>query len=539
MKKLISLLLAIIMVFSLAVTAFADGNVENPDETTAPTTGSTKEPVTGEFGTHKGTITINKYNDSNNYSLYRILDLESFNTAGQGTYSYKLNDDWKEFFTTGYGKDFVTVDGDYVTRKDNFTTTNAPEFAKKALEYAEEKGIQPLVSSNYAAANGTTEDGYPCYTFSDLDLGYYLVDSSMGALCGLTTTNLNASINAKNGEPTLSKQVQEDSNGHWDTNNTADIGQTVNYRATINVQAGAQDYIFHDKMSAGLTFGGVTEITLDNVTVPASNYTVHTATSCDENCQWHSTPACGAETCDHFCHSDCTFHIVFDPTYCQTLPSGKDLVIFYYATLNENAVIAGNGETNSAKLEFGEDHYTETSTVVTKTYAFDLVKTDGQNTLLPGARFKMYTKTGTDAEGKDILTVFKVVKVTTDDGKSYYRPAMAGEEGVEEFEVENGMIRFQGFDPDDYYFEETVNPTGYNKLTEKVKFTLGHQNKDAIFNEGVFSTKSGFHVVNLSGTILPETGAMGTTLFITFGMFAVLAAGVLLVTKKRMSMIVD
>ena len=31
-----------------------------------------------------------------------------------------------------------------------------------------------------------------------LELGYYLIDSTMGALCGLTTTNPDASINAKN-----------------------------------------------------------------------------------------------------------------------------------------------------------------------------------------------------------------------------------------------------------------------------------------------------------------------------------------------------
>lgn len=495
MKKVIALILAIMMVLSLAVSASAE---------------------TGEFGVDKGTITINKYNEANNYAIYRMLDLESFSTEGQGSYSYKLNAEWKDFFVNGYAKDYVTIDGEYVKKNDSFTESIAPEFAQKALEYAATNGISPLAESNYAAKTGDVE-GFPYYKFENLELGYYLVDSSMGALCGLTTTNLNASINAKNGEPTLDKQVQEDSNSQWTEGNTADIGQQVNYRATISVQAGAQDYIFHDKLSAGLTFGAVDEITFNGATVATTNYTVETAPTCANGC---------------------TFHIVFDNDYCGTLEAGKDLIVYYHAVLNENAVIAGDGETNSARLEFGEEHFTELDTVTTKTYAFDLVKTDGQNSLLDGAKFKMYRKTGVDALGNDVFEVVKVIQETKD-GKTYYRPVVGTETGVEEFEVTDGMIRFQGFDPDDYYFEETEAPAGFNKLTEKVKFTLTANNKDAIFNGGIYSSGSGFHIVNQSGTMLPETGAMGTMLFISFGMVVMLATGVLLVTKKRMSMIVD
>ena len=91
----------------------------------------------------------------------------------------------------------------------------------------------------------------------------------------------------------------------------------------------------------------------------------------------------------------------------------------------------------------------------------------------------------------------------------------------------------------EYTITETVAPNGYNKLTARQKFIISDGNLDAVFNAGIYSTGSGVHVVNKTGSMLPETGAMGTLMFISFGMFVALGTGILLVTKKRMSMIED
>ena len=547
MKKLISLLLALMMVLSLATVAFAseEGGGEAPGTPINPNA----TIVSGTFGTDTGSITINRYNADNDYILYRMLDLETFSTAGEGSYAYKINDDWVDFFKKPEVQDYVTVDNNYVMKKNTFTDTQAPAFAQLAIDYAKEKGLTPVANSNKAAPNGSAiieGENVPCYTFDKLDLGYYLVDSTMGALCGLTTTNLNASINAKNGEPTLDKSVLEDSSGQWGINNTASIGDTIQYRATITVEAGAQDYIFHDKMSKGLTFDpatGVTEIKFDNATVDPSKYAVHI---CTTDCAGdEDTPACPCYDPNNPC--TCTFHIIFDSAYCKTLAPGKFLVIFYKATLNKDAVIAGDGETNTAYLEFGEDHFTKHKTVTTHTYAFDLVKTDGQNFLLDGASFSMHTlkegKLETDEDAYDLIQVVLVTDTKNNDDPSddvsYYRPAVADDtNGVTEFAVTDGVIRFQGFDPGDYYFKETVVPKGYNQLSGMAKHTLGSKNKDIIINvNGSYSAGSGFQIKNQSGAMMPETGATGTALFIGFGMFVMLSTGVLLVTKKRMSMI--
>ncbi len=462
-----------------------------------------------------GSITINGVSTDNVYEIYKILDLESYDTQ-TGAYSYKVNPAWETFFETAEAYQYVDIDeAGYVTWVAAEDDSTVAAFAKEALAYAKANGIDPVQSSeNEGEFVITTVDGNTNGKFSNLELGYYLIDSTMGALCGLTTTNPNASINAKNGSPTIDKQVQEDSTEQWGGANTADIGQTVNYRVTINVHAGAENYVLHDKMSAGLTFQGVSKIELvepgatenTTTTVDPSAYTVNTDDIDD----------------------DCTFEIIFSNTFCDTLETNDKVIIYYSALLNRNAVIAGEGNANEAKLEYGEDHYTTEDVVTTKTFGFDLVKTDSQNTLIDGAEFRIY----------DALTGgTEVAVVLMDDGVTYRR-ARADETGVP-IVVKDGQVRIVGFDNGTYYLEETVSPQGYNKLTARQKFIISDANLDAIFNSGIFSTGSGVHVVNKTGDMLPETGGLGTTLFITLGGFVVLAAGVLLFAKKRMSQIAE
>ena len=96
-----------------------------------------------------------------------------------------------------------------------------------------------------------------------------------------------------------------------------------------------------------------------------------------------------------------------------------------------------------------------------------------------------------------------------------------------------------GFDNGVYYLEETAAPAGYNKLTSRTEFTIADASLDAIYNDGIFSTGSGVHVVNKTGSMLPETGGLGTLLFTLLGGGTALGTGVVLVTKKRMSKIED
>ena len=489
-KKFASLLLALVMAFALATTAFAEGET--------------------------GSITINDAVVGQTYTIYQILDLESYNTTSNA-YSYKATTAWYTFINSGAIKGtYVEVDGQgYVTWK---TGADAAAFAKAAQKYAKDNSI---------ANQGSVTAATTTVSFTGLDLGYYLVDTTLGTLCALDTTNPNVVMEEKNEVPTNVKTVEEDSTGNYGEKNDADIGQTVNFKSTITAQAGAENYVFHDVMSAGLTYTGVSSITLNGTTVDASNYTV-------------TAPAADGDT----------FDVTFTQAFCDTLKANDQIVISYTATLNENAVIAGAGNPNESKLSYGDkgdgshtpSGTTPPSKTVTYTWDVDVFKYTNKTTgegesattkevALAGATFTL----SKNANGTNPIALVRL-KDSEDNDTNTYRVAKDGETGtVTEITTDaTGKFTIQGLDADTYYLTETVAPAGYNKLSAPVTITIGANgvvNGTTEAPQGVDEVK----ILNQSGTELPSTGGMGTTIFYVLGSVLVLGAVVLLVTKKRMS----
>ena len=233
-QKLAGILLVLVMVLAMVVPTLA-------------ATGSSAEV---------GTITINDPVVGQTYTIYQMFGLESFNDdAANPAYSYTIDEDslWRDFLNApNYGSTIFKIvehnnEYDYVTLADGVKINNdseaAEKLAKEALAYAETKGIDGT-PENFT--EGDTE-----LKFENLPLGYYLVDSSLGALCGLTTTHKDATVNEKNEGPTIDKFVQEDSkasdtNGGWYKTNTAEIGQLVNFKTVVTAKKGAQNYVIHD-----------------------------------------------------------------------------------------------------------------------------------------------------------------------------------------------------------------------------------------------------------------------------------------------------
>src|SRR5699024_7295196 len=121
-----------------------------------------------------------------------------------------------------------------------------------------------------------------------------------------------------------------------------------------------------------------------------------------------------------------------------------------------------------------------------------------------------------------------VVKIS--DG--VYRLAKAGEDGVE-METDNGQIEVRGLDANTtYWLQETKAPDGYNKLPGRVEVKIEEDNLNATVEDGTWAS-GGVHVVNKTGSLLPSTGGMGTTLFYIGGGALVVLAIVLLVIEKR------
>lgn len=462
-KKLFAALLAAALVLAMAVPAFAETNAT------------------------KGSIKIDHTVSGETYTIYRMFKLDSYN-AESNTYSYTVEPAWKPFFQDGVaGSEYITLD------RQNHPTWNAAksqdsdkaDFAKLALKWATENKVS-------AAAESQTSTGSDVI-FSHLDLGYYLVDSSLGALCGLNTTNPDVTITEKNGQPTIEKQVK---NGDtWGTTNDAKIGDTVEYKVEIKVADGAQKYTVTDTMSKGLTFNsGSLKVTANGA--QTTNYTL--------------TP------------TENGFTLELPESYVSTLTKGTTIIVTYNATLNKDAVIDGDGNANEVKLSYGNHQNTVPSKVTTKSYQFDLVKVDGTtNKLLDGAEFEL-------ADGETKLSFVK-------DTAGNYRVAMTGEEGATTtITVKGGKVNIYGLAGKTYTLTETKAPGGYNKLVtpETVNLTEGSK-AHATFDADVYKD-GGVVVKNNAGTVLPSTGGMGTTLFYVIGGGLMVAAVVLLVTKKRM-----
>lgn len=456
-KKLFAALLAAALVLAMAVPAFAVTNAT------------------------KGSIKIDHTVSGETYTIYRMFKLDSYN-AESNTYSYTVEPAWETFFSTGAGSSYIDLDSNgHPTWK---TGADAAAFAKAALTWAADKKI----SGTKETATGDT------VTFSDLGLGYYLVDSSLGALCGLNTTTPNVTIKEKNEKPEIKKEVQT-SAGDWSSENNAKIGDTVEYKVEIKVADGAQKYTVTDTMSKGLTFNNSSLKVTANDAV-TTDYTLTSTTN--------------------------GFTLVLPETYVSTLTKGTTIIVTYNATLNKDAVIDGDGNANEVKLSYGNHQNTVPSKVTTKSYQFDLVKVDGTtNKLLDGAEFEL-------ADGETKLSFVK-------DTAGNYRVATTGDEGATTtITVKNGKVNIYGLAGKTYTLTETKAPDGYNKLVTSETVNLADGSKthativDSVYKDG------GVVVENHAGTVLPSTGGMGTTLFYVIGGGLMVAAVVLLVTKKRM-----
>ena len=473
MKRVTSSLLALVLLLALAGTAVAAED--------------------------KGSITIDNAIVGKTYTIYRIFDLNSHNTD-YSAINYTVSEKWTAFFAEGApGRTYVDIDKTYgyVIWKTGASPAN---FAAAAIEYAADKGIAH--DGQAVAAPGTVK-------FDDLALGYYLVKSDLGALCSLDTTMPNVTIKEKNSESTVDKQVQEDSTGDYGDHNDADIGQTVNFRTTINVVDGdPKNYVLHDTMSAGLTFDPASvAVTIGERTLAKNtDYTLVTSGLTD----------------------GCTFEVKFKD---GVLKPNDVVEVAYSAEVNEYAVIGGTGNDNKTHLTYS-DTPKSTGERLTKTYVwqFDVFKyamRDGQEIPLAGAQFVLY-KTVNDEKFYAQVANGKITGWTDD------------QKYATVFETsDKGKFVIAGLDADTYYLEETKAPDGYNRLKEPVNVVITANiasgktvTATITYNETATGT---VRIENQTGVELPSTGGIGTTVFYVIGGLLMGVAVVLLVTRKKMS----
>lgn len=456
-KKIAAMLFAFAMVFSMT-------GVVQADEIT------------------DGSITINNAIEGQTYTIYKILDLESYD---ENNYSYKAESGWDKFIT-GAGKSYLkTNKNGYV----EFVGTEAdmPAFAKSALKFAKDNGLAKVASKTADATNTVT--------FGTLSLGYYLIDSSTGALCSLDTTRPTATVQEKNSVPTVDKTILV--NNNTTKKNSANIGDTVLFKTTIDVEKGAENYVLHDKMDAGLTFDSI-------YSVQAHQPSPVLGTDCIPQ-----TKNLG---------DDCTFHLVFTQEYLNNLTDSHEIDVVYGATVNENAKI-NQANTNQTWLTYGDSKKSNVDETQTFSFGIPVFKYTGlTKTGLADAQFKLYN----DKACKD------EVKLTKADDHTYRVDPKGNATMVSPID---GKFNVNGLKAGTYYLKEMAAPKGYNKLANPITVTIDNDGK--ITADDKTTTEVG--VENKSGTLLPSTGGMGTTLIYLAGIVLVVLSGYVLISKRRAS----
>ena len=310
------------------------------------------------------------------------------------------------------------------------------------------------------------------------------------------------------------KTVEEDSTGKYGSTNDADIGQTVNFKSTITAQPGAENYVFEDTMSAGLTYKNDAKVYTDETMtteLAAANYTVN------------NTPGDGK-----------TFTITFTQSYLDTVTAETKLYVKYSATLNEGAVVGLPGNSNKSTLKYGDSANTKStpeSETITYTWDLDVLKygnTDKAN-VLENAQFvllnKDKNKVAVVVDGK--LTGWADVPAEGEDGTIPWNASTILTTNTQ------GKIEIDGLDSDTYYLREIKAPAGYNALGQDVEVKITGATKAEDSATLTYTTVVA-EINNQSGTELPSTGGMGTTVFYILGSVLVLGAAVVLVTRKRM-----
>lgn len=508
-KKLLTVVIALVMMLGLSVTVNA----------------ANAEKDSGKNG--EGTLTITNANKEQTYELYRIFEA-LVNDTDPKKVSYKPLEG-----KTIPENDFFKVDnGNIIVQDAAKDSTDDTQLSAGAIEW---------LSSNYQTIGEKVTDVTPTETgeqkVTRLPYGYYYITTTTGTAVSVDTTNKEATVTDKNPGTTIVKNIigVNDGSVKGDKESAiAQIGTVVTYEVRISIAQNAKTYKFTDVMSDGLTYneGSMKVYVVEKDAGVVEGETEELNQGTDEETKY-GTLTEAADASDN--NPDVT--IVFNDAMLAA-NNGKDIVLQYTATLNKDAVVAGENP-NTAAVHWGHETDSLMASDTAKVYTAQITvkKVDGSNKALEGAGFKLK-----DSNGKWYKLTDGIVSWVDQeaDGTEIF-PVQADVDNPEYDENENPDVpetikseeataSFIGLADGEYTLVETTVPDGYNKAKDH-QITI----KDVAANNLLSELTVTSIVTNNQGTELPETGGMGTTLFYVLGTVLVAAAGILLVSRRRMS----
>ena len=550
-KKIVSFLLAAILVLTMSVSAFAD------------TTGYTITVT----NSNKAVSIVGK-----EYNAYKIFDVTY--SEDKKAYAYTVAEAFKNFEYNGKtGDGLIAAIG---TMTQDSDALNA--FAEAALKYVTANKI----ASSGSAAGAVAGDKQQA-VISVPTAGYYLVagktiapdNQEVVAACSLTTADPTANVIVKADAPSIDKKIDANTNGSYDDEDAAAnqgaIGDVVPFvvKSAVPDMTGYEKYYFviNDTLSEGLTFNKDVVVKVGDTTLDSSKYDVITDGS--------------------------SFKVVLKDFISYKAQQGAAIIVTYSATINDKAALGSAGNTNTVTLTYsnnpnvadegtsdnpdlptGSSPVGQTPESQTKTYVtgIKLTKVNEEGRTLAGAKFRIegeslkitkingeifresangtyyrlkdgtYTKTAPNNNDAlyDSTTVKyeKVETVTTN---------TTAEKIVREGWVDaDGVLSFTGLAAGTYTITELVAADGYNKLKAPITVTINWDGAQTSVWSAVIGDKAAdydntlgvvtVNVVNSHGALLPTTGSTGTTLFYVIGAVMILGAALILVSKKRMSL---
>lgn len=499
-KKVVAVLVAAVMVMAMGITAFAE-------EAAAGVTGSLEVKVNPDNSLKGQTI-----------QLYKLFDLTVSGQGAEAKYGYTVSQEYKEILRELLNLNANATDEEYynaVQGKKDTLSQFAEELSKKVLE----QNASPTKTS------GKIEDEVTEYIFDGLEYGYYLVYQTgtsklQSSLTSVST--LKNEVELKGSTPTIEKTADLDN---------VTIGQVVTYtvKGEVPDTTGYEDYIYkiQDTLSTGLDFtdqdGAAPEAGVYPVSVTVQGGTpeiVNAVLTGADNREMTIDLSAWVKS-----HQD---------------RIGQSFTVTYYAKVNENAVVT---EKNKASLEYGNDPQNTTTTkpseVKTPTYPLNINKTDMESKMLAGATFRLYKKLEDANAAND-----KAIRVTGTAGKYI----VAADQSINTMDMisagdqitdQKYNLQLNGLAEGTYYLVETKAPDGYNKLSKPVTVTITKSVTEDV-NDWTLTKDMNetlqdkiLDIKNNTGTLLPETGGMGTVIFAVIAVILIAGVAISFVVSRR------
>ena len=548
-KKMMALVIALVMIVGTMVPAFAAETIV-PEGLEADTT-----------------VTINGLDKGDTVNLYQLVKWS--NNADNTSAGWVLTDTFKDddACKAVLARINAKTDGVYTLTQDDV----------KAFTDVLNNGTKPT-----AVTGGSVSDA-GVYTNSPIDTGMYIAlvkPATAGTLYNPIIVSADYFNNGTNEidassaslstavakKETLDVQKEEEDDDD-NTEYSYDVGDNVGFTVTTTIPTYAEIYEnpsfkVTDELSTGLVLDASKGIKVYKEDGTTEIATLTSAVTANGTSGW-------------------TLNV--PSSYIKALEAPQKIVIKYEATLTESNFTSVNEETNDVKVEFSNNPNddTEKGTVKdkTRTYTFSI---DGKLLGNTSVDTSELVKVAVDGNGDPILQSSSTNEtytnalagakfgLYTDSSATIPYTNTSGKDFTNIMTDSDGYMEINGLDAGTYYLKEITAPAGFIKdqtiheiVISATYKTESHTEDGYTYDLQVLDTytitidgnssstytmtldgsdiktssisASNALLNNTKGVELPSTGGMGTTLFYIIGAVLVLGAGILLVTRRRMS----